>query len=206
MFPASTRAVFSSPKEDTNIILRLTAGQCAVPLTVGPGGSASHVASAFATHSGLTLAQRVVADKSGETEILLPLPEGLDPAPTLISLDALYARKSIAQSLVGNGADDLVALRKNNKRDHQQVQQVVAQFARTTFGKIPDDPPVMDTFEETHRRLTRRRAFVTAGPGMIESLEGWPGLTHVIAVESITSQNTAHGGGRGKQNRISDTS
>ena len=124
-FPASTRAVFSSPKEDTNVILRLTAGQCAVPLTVGPGGSASHVASAFATHSGLTLAQRVVADKSGETEVLLPLPEGLDPAPTLISLDALYARKSIAQSLVGNGADDLVALKKNNKRDHQQV---VAQF------------------------------------------------------------------------------
>ena len=64
----------------------------------------------------------------------MPLPEGLDPAPTLISLDALYARKSIAQSLVGNGADDLVALKKNNKRDHQQV---VAQFGLSLDFPLP---------------------------------------------------------------------
>ncbi|MTH94565.1 ISAs1 family transposase, partial [Roseibium sp. RKSG952] len=32
---------------------------------------------------------------------------------------------------------------------------------------------------------------------LIEALEGWRGLTHVIAVETITSQNNAHGGERG---------
>lgn len=79
------------------------------------GTSALHVVSAFATQSGLTLASRVVAEKSGEAEALLPLLEGLDLAGTLISLDALYARKSLAGSLLEHGADYLMALKKNNK-------------------------------------------------------------------------------------------
>jgi hypothetical protein len=48
-----------------------------------------HVVSAFATQSGLTLAQRVIAEKSGETEALIPLLEGLELSGALISLDAL---------------------------------------------------------------------------------------------------------------------
>ena len=55
-----------------------------------------------------------------------------------------------------------------------------------------------DTFDETHGRLVRRRAFVADDPALIGALNGWPALTQVIAVETITSVNQVHGGGRGK--------
>ncbi len=108
--------------------------------------------SAFATQSGLTLAQRVVADKGGEAEVLLPMLERLDLAGALISLDALYARKSLAGGIVEQGADYLMALKKN-KGDYARV---CAYFAETTFGKVPHTPAVFDAFDETHGRPTRR--------------------------------------------------
>ncbi len=44
-----------------------------------------------------------------------------------------------------------------------------------------------DAFDDGHPRSVRRRAFVTDDPGLIGSLDGWPGLRKVIAVETIFS-------------------
>ena len=76
--------------------------------------------SAFAAQTGLTPAQRVISRKRGEAEVLLPLPEGRVLTGALISLGALYARKSLANSIVEQGADYLMALKKNNKQDNAQ--------------------------------------------------------------------------------------
>jgi len=162
------------------------------------GNSALHVVSAFATQSGLTLAQRVVAEKSGEAEALLPLLEGLDLTGALISLDALYAQKSLMAKIVDQGADYLIALKRNNKKDHARV---VEHFADTAFGKVPDSTAVFDAFEETHGRLSRRRAFVSDDPALIVALQEWRNVRQVIAVENITSNTNAHGGGRGEPKR-----
>lgn len=154
-----------------------------------------HVVSAFAMQEGVTLAQRVVAEKSGEAEVLVPLLQGLDLAGALISLDALYARKSLAKDIVDRGADYLIALKKNNKKDHEQAVQF---FAQTVFTREPQMKAVFDAFDDTHGRLVRRRAFATDDPGLIGALGNWAGLTKVIAVETITSINQIHGGGRGE--------
>jgi len=159
------------------------------------GTSPLHVVSAFATQEGLTLAQKVVAKKSGEVEAFLQMLEGLNLTGALISLDALYAQKALAQEITGRGADYLIALKKNNKKDYELAEE---HFAQTTFGRIPQTPAVFDAFDDTHGRLVRRRAFVTDDPGLIRALDGWSGLTKVIAVETITSVNHVHGGGRGE--------
>ena len=130
--------------------------------------------------------------------MLLPLPEGLDLTGALISLDALHARKSLANSIVEQGADYLMALKKNNRQDHACG---VGHFARTTFGKLPDTPAVLDAFDETHGRLTRRRAFVSDDPELIAAFRDWRGPCRVIAVETNTGASNAHGGGRGKTKR-----
>ncbi|MTH94674.1 ISAs1 family transposase, partial [Roseibium sp. RKSG952] len=165
-----TRAVFSPPNKAAPRQIAVDGKAMRRSFDRRSQRSALHVVSAFATHSGLTLAQRVVADKSGEAEMLMPLLEGLDLAGALISLDALYARKSLLDRIAEKGADYLVALKKNNKHDYLRVE---AHFAMTSFGKGADYRPVLDAFDETHGRLTRRRAFVTQNPQLIEALEGW---------------------------------
>lgn len=194
-FLAWTRAAFTLPEKDVLHQIAVDGKTMRRSFDRRKGTSPLHVVSAFATQTGLTLAQRVIAEKSGEADALLPLLEGLDLSGALISLDALYARKPLANSIVDQGADYLIALKRNNKKDHTCV---VEYFAKTAFGKIPDTPAVFDAFEETHGRLTRRRAFVTDDPELIAGLEEWRDVRQVIAVETISSNTNAHGGGRGK--------
>lgn len=130
-FVAWTRAVFSPPQTEGPRQIAVDGKTMRRSFDRRKGLSALHVVSAFATQSGLTLSQRLVADKSGEAEALLPLLEGLNLAGALILLDALYARKSLTDSLVEQGAYYLVALKKNNRTDHARVE---AHFAETTFG------------------------------------------------------------------------
>lgn len=159
------------------------------------GLSPLHVVSAFATRSGLTLAQKVVGDKKGEAELLPALLEGLELTGALISLDALYARKDIAATIVERRADYLIALKGNQKKDYIAVSQY---FDTAAFSKGMLLRPIFDAFDDRHGRLTRRRAFVTTEPKLLNSLGGWTGLTQIIAVETITCQNHVHGGERGK--------
>lgn len=194
-FLAWTRAVFTPPEKDTPRQIAVDGKAIRRSFDRRKGNSALHVVSAFATQSGLTLAQRVVAEKSGEAEALLPLLEGLDLTGALISLDALYAQKSLMAKIVDQGADYLIALKRNNKKDHARV---VEHFADTAFGKFPDSTAVFDAFEETHGRLSRRRAFVSDDPALIAALQEWRDVRQVIAVEHITSNTNAHGGGRGE--------
>ena len=70
----------------------------------------------------------------------MPLLEGLDLTGTLISLDALYAQKKLMAKIRDQGADYLIALKKN-KKDYARV---VEHFADTTFGKTPDSPAVFE--------------------------------------------------------------
>ncbi len=110
-FLAWTRAVFTPPEKDTPRQIAVDGRAIRRSFDRRKGNSALHVVSrAFATQSGLTLAQRVVAEKSGEAEALLPLLEGLDLTGALISLDALYAQKSLMAKIVDQGADYLYAL------------------------------------------------------------------------------------------------
>ena len=88
-FVAWTRAVFKPP-ENTPRQIAVDGKVMRRSFDRRKGNSPLHVVSAFATQSGLTLAQRVIAEKSGEAEALLPLLEGLDLTGALISLDALY--------------------------------------------------------------------------------------------------------------------
>lgn len=194
-FLAWTQAVFSPVGQEEPRQIAVDGKAMRRSFDRRKGTSPLHVVSAFATQEGLTLAQKVVAKKSGEVEAFLQMLEGLNLTGALISLDALYARKTLAKEIVEQGADYLIALKKNNKKDHVQV---VEYFAQTTFGRIPQTPAVFDAFDDTHGRLVRRRAFVTDDPGLISTLDGWPGLTKVIAVETISSVNHVHGGGRGE--------
>ena len=94
------RAVFSPPTTETPRQIAVDGKTIRHSFDRRRGKSPLNVVSAFATQSGVTLAQHVVVEKSGRPRRFLPLLEGLDLAGTLISLDALYARKSLANSIV----------------------------------------------------------------------------------------------------------
>ena len=162
-----------------------------------------HLVSAFATRSGLVLAQRRVAEKGGEPAVLKELLAGLDVRGALISLDAASCHPSAAGAIVARGADYLIALKGNQRALHAAAKAWFAERAFTPGGGLR---PCSDTMDERHGRLVRRCVFVadaTALPGAAELTIAWPGLRRVVAVETKRLvENPAPGAPRGVSREV----
>ena len=154
------------------------------------GRSPLHLVSAYATERGLVLAQRAAEEKKGELTVLPELLDGLDLEGCLVSLDALACRPEIAERIVGRGGDYLLALKGNQRKAHAEVK---AWFAVNAFALGAPLRPCFDAFDESHGRLVRRRLFACPNVSAFATLAAWPGLSAVLAVETIRGVN-----GKGK--------
>src|SRR5689334_23054361 len=146
------------------------------------GRSPLHLVSAYATEGGIVLAQRAAEEKKGELTVLPELLDGLDLRGCLASLDALACHPGIAQRTMARGGDYLLALKGNRKRAHAEVK---AWFAANAFALGGSLRPCFDAFDDSHRRLVRRRVFACPDAGVFGTLAAWPGLRAVLAVETI---------------------
>src|SRR4051794_5489671 len=83
----------------------------------GTGKQALHLVSAFATNERLVLGQEAIADKSCEPNAIPMLLERLAAAGALegalVTIDAIACNPTIADVIVGNGADFVLAVKEN---------------------------------------------------------------------------------------------
>jgi predicted transposase YbfD/YdcC len=146
------------------------------------GRSPLHLVSAYATEGGIVLAQRATETKGGELAVLPGLLDGLDLEGCLVSLDALACQPGIAERVVGRGGDYLLALKGNRRKAHAEVK---AWFAADAFALGASLRPCFDAFDDSHGRLVRRRVFACTDLAPFATLQDWPGLATVAAVETI---------------------
>jgi predicted transposase YbfD/YdcC len=146
------------------------------------GRSPLHLVSAYATEGGIVLAQRATETKGGELAVLPELLDGLDLAGCLVSLDALACQPAIAERVVARGGDYLLALKGNRRKAHAEVRDW---FAANAFALGASLRPCFDAFDESHGRLVRRRVFACTDLAPFATLEDWPGLAAVVAVETV---------------------
>ena len=83
-------------------------------------------------------------------------------------------------------ADSLLVLKANHGNDYAAVR---SHFERHCFGRGATVRPVLDAFDEGHGRLVRRRVFADPRAASLETLNDWPRLKTVLAVEAIRSVN-----------------
>ena len=151
------------------------------------GRTPLHLVSAFATRSGLVLAQRRVADKGGEPAVLPDLLAGLDLHGALVSLDAASCHPGVAETITERGGDYLIGLKGNRRALHGAVR---AWFDAHAFAVGGGLWPCSDTWDDQHGRLVRRRVFLADAkklPNAADLVATWPGLRRVVAVEAIRS-------------------
>ncbi|WP_048672747.1 ISAs1 family transposase, partial [Candidatus Competibacter denitrificans] len=83
---------------------------------------AVHLVSAFAGRARWVLAQQAVAAKSNEITAIPDLLALLDLHGAVVSVDALGCQKSIAQTIIDAGANDVLALKENHPTLCQDVR------------------------------------------------------------------------------------
>ncbi len=98
-FLAWTRTVFTPPDDAAVRQIAIDGKAMRRSFDRRSGRSPLPVVSAFATHSGMTLAQRVVADKSGEAEVLLPFWKGWSWLARLSHLMRFMAERPLQTAL-----------------------------------------------------------------------------------------------------------
>jgi len=137
---------------------------------------ALHLVSAWACENELVLGQLKTQGKIDEMDSIRELLTMLDLTGSLVSIDAIACQKDIAQKIVEQEANYVLALKENQPELHEQCLNLFAKH------------PVQDTHqwvEKSHGRIETRTCSVITQLGWLEEeLKLWPSLKAVVRVES----------------------
>jgi predicted transposase YbfD/YdcC len=146
------------------------------------GLGALHAVSIWASDFGLTLGQVACAEKSNEITAIPELLRLVDIKGAIITIDAMGTQKAIAEQVVAQGADYVLALKGNQETLHQAVidymdKQIATDFANVTTRRLL-------TEEKGHGRDEVRTYVQMPVPPDLADLELWKGLKTIGMVVS----------------------
>jgi predicted transposase YbfD/YdcC len=135
------------------------------------GKSALHMVSAWGCEQRMVLAQIATDAKSNEITAVPKLLEG-----TIVTVDALNCQREVAQKIVNQGGDYVLALKGNQGTLHDDVIRYFNDPASETTTTTPD-------VEADHGRIETRTATVCTDIKWLQDDHQWPGLTAIGKVE-----------------------
>jgi len=130
--------------------------------------------SAWVSEHCLSLGQVKVAKKSNEKTAIPELIEAIDIDGAMVSIDAMGCHATIAELIIENKGDYLLALKKNQKSLYEEVHDWMIS-RKSTFEQYSHTDYVGG-------RIEKRTAYVTQNIQFIDALENWPDCKSIIMV------------------------
>ena len=151
----------------------------------GAGKSAIYMVSAWAASNRLVLGQRKTDEKSNEITAIPELLSRLVLQGCIVTIDAIGCQTTIAQQIIEQEADYVLALKGNQGTLHQDVQSLFAYAFEQEFQDIEHD--THQTVDKGHGRLEIRRYWTIFDPEFLTWLDPkgkWAGLASIGRVEA----------------------
>ena len=138
--------------------------------------------SAFAARQRLVLGQVKAAEKSNEIIAIPKLLDMLAIEGAIVTIDAMGCQRDIAQKIVNNKADYVLALKGNQGTIREDVEVFVAEQQASGFAdtKISQDR----TVDGDHGRIETRTTTVIHNVEWLRKRHNWLGLKSIVMVES----------------------
>jgi predicted transposase YbfD/YdcC len=146
------------------------------------GLGALHCVSAWASELGLTLGQLACAEKSNEITAIPELLKQVDIKGAIVTIDAMGAQKAIAERIVREGADYVLALKGNQETLHDAVVDYINTHNKNDFADV--EVSRHRTEETGHGRLEKRRYVQMPAPEGLAGSEPWLVLKSIGRVVS----------------------
>jgi predicted transposase YbfD/YdcC len=146
-------------------------------------GHIVHLVELFAEEQKLVLAQEKVPDKSSEPKVIDALLKDIDVNGALISADALFATRIIAQKFLDHEADYLIGLKGNQGNFHAEAKNFF-DHARSVAYKEIDAERYISPLEKEHGRIEQRSICVCTALDWLPQTKPWPNLKAIIEVFS----------------------
>ena len=155
------------------------------------GKHAIHMVSAWATVNHLVLAQRAVDEKSNEITAIPALLAVLDVTGCIVTIDAMGCQKEIAEQIVEQEGDYVLALKENQEHLSQDVQ---ALFAWAEFHHFEGIQHQQGTgVNKGHGRIEKRDCLVIADPVCLDQLPDRPAWKNLRAVARVCAERILDG-------------
>ena len=140
-----------------------------------------HIVNVFATTNGIVLGQKVVDSKTNEITVIPELLDKLFLKGCIVTTDAMGTQGWIAQKVIENKGDYVLALKGNQGHLHTDVKKI---FERENTNDLLKSSYYFKTIEHAHGRDEVRECFVTDRLDQVRELEKWTGLQTVVKIKS----------------------
>ena len=139
--------------------------------------------SAWATANHLVLGQVKVDDKSNEITAIPKLLQLLEIAGCIVTIDAIGCQTEIAQAIVDQDADYVLAVKENQGHLYEDVKGLFDAAQELNFKDVPND--YCKSTDKGHGRLEIRHCWTICDAQLINYLRnraGWRNLRTIVKV------------------------
>lgn len=147
--------------------------------------AAINLVSAWATQNRLVLGQRKVDDKSNEITAIPELVELLHLKGCIVTIDAIGCQQAIAETIIEQEADYLLALKGNQPELFRAVGEYFDALLDPTHKLTNFD--YLRTVDAAHGRIETRQHWITEEIGWLSAVTGkalWPGLRSIGMIQA----------------------
>lgn len=147
--------------------------------------------SAWASASGIVLGQRKVAAHSNEIPVFSELLDLLVLKGCIVTLDAQGCQTEIAERIVKQEADYVLAVKPNQGRLYRHLEETFSYGEQHGFRE--GKPDYAETAEPGHGRWERRCCWALADEGEVQA-RGWVGCQSIVRVvrERVIGEKVEH--------------
>jgi predicted transposase YbfD/YdcC len=148
------------------------------------GGAALHLINAWATEAGVSLGQWVVPDHTNEITALPAALAVVTLPGTVITLDAMGCQREVAETIVAQGGEYVLALKGNQPQTYADVREFFVDGLATGFAAPVDRA---ETHEKGHGRIEKRTCWASEDAALLRYLDPdgrWAGLRSVVLVQA----------------------
>ena len=141
------------------------------------GNSGLYILNAWVCENRLCIGQEKVEDKSNEITAIPTLLEQLDIEGSVVSIDAIGCQTVIADQIIEQGAEYLLAVKKNQKELFEQVED--------SFLLNPSVAQDMQ-WEYQRARFEQRKCQILPAQQMLlpEIIDQWKGIKTLVKIEA----------------------
>lgn len=149
------------------------------------GKRAIHMVSAWASENRLVLAQQKVDEKSNEITAIPALLKMLEVAGCIITIDAMGCQKEIAQQIVEQQADYVLAVKENQGHLYEDIDYICQLNLRSAENPLVYFDDYAKTVDKAHDRIEIRECWTlsaTFHAPAIRNLDHWAKVQTLVMI------------------------
>ncbi len=147
----------------------------------GKGRAALHLVSAWATANRVVLGQVATEAKSNEITAIPALLALLQLQGCIVTIDAMGCQTKIAEQIIDQGGDDVLALKGNQSTLASAVEEAFIDADAEDYAGV--DSQFLETVERGHGRRETRRYRTLGDLAEVPRRAAWKGLNMVGMVD-----------------------